>query len=350
MKFIHTADIHLGMVPDKDKSWSALRADEITNAFARLLEVCEERQVDLLLIAGDLFHGTPGLKDLQNLDYMLGQLSVTKTIIIAGNHDHMEAGSPAAEYTFASSAMIMPAGKFSNIYLRDINTCVTGYSYDRQEILDPIYDEIGPQREGAINILLAHGGDATHAPINFKRLARAGFDYCALGHIHKPKHIVKNKMAYPGSLEPLDRTETGRHGFIYGQVVDGETKIRLEPFNTRSYVNLGFEVKPEYTEAQIVGTIERQMEKMGAENIYRIILSGNMAPGLKPNFSPVARKYMVYEVLNNTMLEYDMDKLLIDNENNLMGRFIKTFENTNDAIAAKALKYGVEAMIATGDK
>ncbi len=50
------------------------------------------------------------------------------------------------------------------------------------------------------------------------------------------------------------------------------------------------------------------------------------------------------------MLEYDMDKLLIDNENNLMGRFIKTFENTNDAIAAKALKYGVEAMIATGDK
>ncbi len=48
MKFIHIADVHLGAVPDKDKDWSKERAEEITDAFDRLLETAEERQVDLL--------------------------------------------------------------------------------------------------------------------------------------------------------------------------------------------------------------------------------------------------------------------------------------------------------------
>lgn len=52
MRFIHIADVHLGAVPDKDKSWSKERADEIESTFDRLLAVAEERKVDLLLIRG----------------------------------------------------------------------------------------------------------------------------------------------------------------------------------------------------------------------------------------------------------------------------------------------------------
>lgn len=178
----------------------------------------------------------------------------------------------------------MPADTFSNAYLDDINVCVTGFSFGQVEYTEDVYADIMPQMEDAINILLAHGGDEKHIPINFRRMAEAGFDYCALGHIHKPKHIVKNKMAYPGSLEPLDRTETGRHGFIYGQIKDGATKIRWEPFNCRSYINLGFAVKPEYSGAKILDILAKQMESMGTQNIYRIILSGHMANGLKLDF------------------------------------------------------------------
>ena len=43
MRFIHIADVHLGAVPDKDKSWSKERADEIESTFDRLLAVAEER-------------------------------------------------------------------------------------------------------------------------------------------------------------------------------------------------------------------------------------------------------------------------------------------------------------------
>ncbi len=350
MRFIHIADVHLGVVPDKNKSWSEERAGEITATFDRLLDVAEERKVDLLLIAGDLFHAPPTMADLQSLDYKLGRLSVTKTIIIAGNHDYIAKDSPADGFKFKSNTVMIPGNSFCNVYMEDLNTCVTGFSFGRAEYTENMYDGIRPQKKDAVNILLAHGGDEKHIPINFRKMADAGFDYCALGHIHKPRHIVKNKMAYSGSLEPIDRTETGRRGFIYGECKDGETRIKWEPFNTRSYINIGLEVKPEYSGARITDALAKQMEKLGTENIYRIILQGHMANGLKPDFAALKYRYRISEITDNTLCEYDMDKLLLDNADNLLGKFISSFEGTEDEIAKKALKYGVEAILATGEK
>lgn len=350
MKFIHIADVHLGVVPDKDKSWSKTRAAEITATFDKLLQIAENRQVDLLLIAGDLFHMPPTETMLRDLDYKLSRLSVTRTVIIAGNHDYIAADSPADHFEFQSNTVFMPRDSFSNAYLEDINTCVTGFSFGQVEYTEDLISDITPQVEGAVNILLAHGGDAAHMPMDFRKLANAGFDYCALGHIHKPKHMVKNKMAYSGSLEPIDCTETGRRGFIYGQCKNGETRIRWEPINCRSYINLGFDVKPEYSGAKIIDVLSRQMEKMGAHNIYKIILTGNMGNGIKPEFDVLKQRFHVYDVIDNTLCEYSMEKLLVDNEDNLLGKYIQRLSEADDEISQKALKYGVEAMLATGEK
>lgn len=70
MKFIHTADIHLGAEPDTGSSYTAKRPEELWNSFERLLNICEEEQTDLLLIAGDLFHRQPLLRELKELDYL----------------------------------------------------------------------------------------------------------------------------------------------------------------------------------------------------------------------------------------------------------------------------------------
>jgi DNA repair exonuclease SbcCD nuclease subunit len=349
MKFIHTADIHLGVIPDTDRKWSAERSAEIETTFDKLLDVAEERQVDLLLIAGDLFHVPPTEEHLKQLDEMLKKLSKTRTIIIAGNHDYIAKGSPADNYEFSSNTVMMPPDTFSNAYMEDINTCVTGFSFGQEVYTGDIYKDIKPQVHGAVNILLAHGGDEQHVPVNYRRLANAGFDYCALGHIHKPRHIVKNKMAYSGSLEPIEASETGRRGFVYGEYTNGEMYIKWEPFNCRSYINLGPEVKTEYTEAVMTGLLTRQIEKLGAGNIYNIILTGNMSGKEKPEFDILKQKYNIYDVVDNTIDVYDMDKLLLDNRNNILGEYIGKMSDDN-SLNKKALKYGVEAILATGDK
>ena len=42
----------------------------------------------------------------------------------------------------------------------------------------------------------------------------AGFSYLALGHIHKPHALLRGKAVYAGALEPIDRNDTGKHGYV----------------------------------------------------------------------------------------------------------------------------------------
>ena len=56
-------------------------------------------------------------------------------------------------------------------------------------------------------ILLAHGGDEKHCPFRVKKLEESGFDYIALGHIHRPQALMKDRIIYAGALEPIDRND-----------------------------------------------------------------------------------------------------------------------------------------------
>ena len=59
MKFIHIADVHLGVTPDAGMLWSETRSRDIWNSFRLVIEQARVQRVDLLLIAGDLFHRQP---------------------------------------------------------------------------------------------------------------------------------------------------------------------------------------------------------------------------------------------------------------------------------------------------
>lgn len=350
MKFIHISDVHLGITPDKGKPWSDIRRQEIENTFDKILDIAEERQVDLLLVAGDLYHTAPGVTELDRLDNKLSKLTKTRTVIIAGSSDYIAKDSPSDTYEFRSNTVILPAGEFSNAYFEDIDTCVTGFSYGQEEYTDNFSADIEVQRKGATNILLMYGGDAKHGPFDFRRLSGAGFDYIALGHLRKPKHMVKNRMAYPGSPEPVSHTDTGKHGFIYGQIIQGETRIKWEPVACRDYYNLGLEIKPQYTAGQIESVIKKQIDKMGIRNIYRIVLKGQKGRNVEISSDDFPDNYLIYDIVDNTMFEYNVEHLMRDNEHNVLGQFIAELNNRNDTVSKKALQYGLDAIIATGEK
>ena len=107
MKFIHMADAHLGVQPDKGRPWSEDRAREIKETFVKVVEDAEKRKVDLLLIAGDLFHMPPSEGMIRDVDYILSKLTQTKTIMIAGNHDYLKPDSPLANYKFSSKTICL---------------------------------------------------------------------------------------------------------------------------------------------------------------------------------------------------------------------------------------------------
>lgn len=353
MKFIHISDVHLGASPDQDRDWGKNRKTEIEETFDKLLAVCEEEQADLLLVAGDLFHTPPTEDMLRQLDEKLLKLSATRTVIIAGSSDYIAEDSDAARFRFQSKTVLLPRDKTTNAFLKDINTCVTGYSYGKPEYTDRILESINPGKADAINILLGYGGDAKHMPFRKDILAKKGFQYIALGNLHKPAHILKNRMAFSGSLEPIDCTETGRRGYIFGEIKDGVTKIEWRPFNLRSYINLSIELTPEIDQVDILDAIEHQIRKLGYENIYRIILKGRVNEKINLNLGKVGERYNIYDVTDRTLSLSDEEMLHRNNESNLIGRFIDDVNqnsNIDDVIRKKTLLYGLEALKISGEK
>ena len=50
MRFIHIADLHLGSSPEAEFLWGKNRAEEIWDSFAAVIDACNEKEIDLLLI------------------------------------------------------------------------------------------------------------------------------------------------------------------------------------------------------------------------------------------------------------------------------------------------------------
>lgn len=352
MKFIHIADVHLFATPDAEYEWGENRPREIEETFDKVLDACDEKDIDLLLIAGNLFDRSPSVEDLIFVDDKLMRLKKTRTVILPGCDDYVEAGSEAGSYKFRSRTVMMPTDKTTNAYLKGINTCVTGYGYARPEYREHILEDIDPGREGAINILIGHGGDRKHMPFKKDKLAAKGFDYVAMGYIRRPVHILKNRMAYAGSPEPLGPQETGRHGYVLGEINDDGTRISWCPIARRNYIDISITMSPELSPEEITKNLEDKMLKLGNENIYRIILRGFSKNNTSFDLARIKSRYNIYEILNMTISDEDQRMLRVENEKNMMGSFIREINNSytvDERIRSKALRYGMEALIMAGE-
>ena len=85
MKFIHIADVHWGARPEREQTFGRIREQEIKETFQRVIDHANKQQVDLLLIAGDLFDQPPTQQELREVDYLLSRLNHSRTVLIAGN-------------------------------------------------------------------------------------------------------------------------------------------------------------------------------------------------------------------------------------------------------------------------
>lgn len=353
MKFIHIADVHLFATPDAEFEWGENRTKEIEQTFDRIIDDCNEKDVDLLLIAGNLFDRSPSVEDLIFADEKLERLEKTRTVILSGSDDYIVPGSESASYKFTSKTVILPPDRTTNAYLRGINTCVTGYSYGKSEYSEHIIEEIDPGRTDAINILLAHGGDRMHMPFKKEKIASKGFDYVAMGYIRRPVHILKNRMAYAGSPEPLGPKDTGRHGYVIGEITQEGTKISWCPIAQRNYIDISITMTPDLSVEEISKNLDEKLLKLGNQNIYRIILRGFSQNNAGFDMTRIRSRYNIYEVLNMTISKEDEMMLRVENETNMLGSYIREVSGSytlSESIRSKALRYGMEALIMAGEE
>ncbi|GHU64666.1 hypothetical protein FACS189418_9180 [Clostridia bacterium] len=347
MKFIHTADIHWNMSPDVDSPWAESRKKAIQDTFRSLISLVKKEQIPLLLISGDLFHNQPLLRDLKEVNQLFASISQTRVVLIAGNQDYIRASSPYHGFVWADNVTFLSDQKLTSVYFPELDTEVYGFSYHSPEITEPLLDHIQiPEHRKCFRILLAHGGDEQHLPISMETFLSLDFDYIAMGHLHRPSVIVKNKVAYAGSLEPLGKNEPGKHGYVFGEYLGKTLTFRHMPLARLQYISLVIHITRKTSNEELLELVSSEIKKRGIQNIYRFRLRGFSNPEESFDLSSLQEEFKIIDILDESEPEYDYESLEKKHENDLIGLYIQSLRKTQmNKTEKKALAYGLKALM-----
>jgi len=363
MKFLHVADVHLGAEPESGTGLGPVRRKEIWDAFQNIIRICEGDKIDLLLLPGDLFHGQPLLREVKELDRLFRSLTHTHVVMCAGNHDCLLPASHYYDVTFPDNVTFLMDSRADSVYLPKLNTEVFGLSYETRQISEARYDDFRITHGSRINILLAHGNilcNDKSIPLHREMLEAAGFDYVALGHIHNRVEISP-RIVYSGSLEPLNRGETGPKGYILGEIkkeAEGPSKLRWEfvPHAGREYVPLEFKVTSQMTELSLCSELFAMLKEQGLQHMYLVNLAGKRAQEIVWNTEALISVLQnkganIIELKDETVPDFQVERLKEEQKDTLVGRFIERMDAIEDyALGQQALQYGLQALLARDER
>ena len=356
MKFIHVSDIHIGMSPDPTMFWSEDRANDIRSTFSNVINKCKDEEADLLLISGDLFNHQPVTEDLDYVNNLFKTIPQTQVAIIAGSADHIKHSSPILNYKFADNVYYFLDKTDFSFRVLNKTVVVHGFSYYSLEDSAPIINSITPADDKNIHILLAYGGDSNHSPFDVNKLMEKNFSYVALGSSHNFQPVIENKAYYAGSPEPLSSSDAIDHGIIIGEINDNTRlvqNIKFEKIAKVAYIPINIKINGSNDEEDIVEIVVREVIKLGAQNIFRIKITGLRNPDLEITREMFSQKIRISEIIDNSTPKYDFVKLSSEHPQDMIGAFIRKM-TTNSAelsdIEKRALYLGTHALIKTSEK
>lgn len=228
MKFIHTADWHLGKLVHGIYMTEDQR--EVLNQFVQLVE---KEKPDAVVIAGDLYdRSVPPIDAVNLLDEILFKINVelkTPVIAIAGNHDSAERLSFGSSW-YRNSHFYL-TGKLQNqfqpVHLNGVNFYLVPYAepgivrslldddsiHSHQDAMKAVIGKIEEQLNlDEPNVFVGHAFVLGGSTSDSERTLSVGgsgcvgqelfspFSYTALGHLHSPDAIKHDKIFYSGSL------------------------------------------------------------------------------------------------------------------------------------------------------
>lgn len=362
MRFIHIADVHLGAAPDMGKPWSEKRKRDIWTTFAEVFAIARQMKVDMVLIAGDLFHRQPLWKELTEINYIFAQVPKIRIVITAGSHDFLAVSSNYRRFPFEKNVTFLTGNEVESVYFPELNTEVYGMSYWHREETAAILDEVVPKRADAVNIMLAHGGEARHLPFQPKKILENGFDYLAGGHFHAggilegysvqpqalegKRKITTARAVMAGALEPVGSSDAGEHGFWFGELTKEFVQVQFCPILKCQYISETIQVSSHMTNQAVQTIVKNLLANRQPYELYRIFLTGTKSMDNGIDLDWIRRQEAVAEVSCVLTPDYDYDRLRQENQDRLLGRFIAAMSEKGDAgVYQKALEYGVEALL-----
>ncbi len=233
MKFLHTADLHLGApfksINASDAETGRKLRDATLTAYEGIVQLAIDEDVDFVLFAGDIFNAEHDMQHAQ-VQFRKGIRRLhdfgIQSFVICGNHDPLVRNQkrlelPSSCTLFSTdSVTAVPVIKNGQVLAQ-----VLGISYPDARVTERLVARFPSASGNEFTIGMLHGnlansvGHENYAPFTLAELAQPGYDYWALGHIHIHQEFRAGKAVavFPGSPQGLDPTETGPHGCVIGE-------------------------------------------------------------------------------------------------------------------------------------
>ena len=234
MKFIHAADIHLDSALHGLERYEGAPVEEIRSAtrraFDNLIELAIDEQAAFVLLVGDLYDGD--WKDYNTGLYFverMGRLrdAGIRVFIVAGNHD--AASQITKHLRLPDNVTLFSTRKPERVVLDDLGVSICGQGFATRAVTDDIsqgYPQGDPQ---LLNIGLLHTcldgkpGHEPYAPCTVDGLRSKGYQYWALGHVHKREEVSQDPwIVFPGNIQGRHIREIGPKGCTLVTVDGGE--------------------------------------------------------------------------------------------------------------------------------
>lgn len=237
MKFIHAADIHLDSALHGLERYEGAPVEEIRSAtrraFDNLIELAIDEQVAFVLLVGDLYDGD--WKDYNTGLYFverMGRLrdASIRVFIVAGNHD--AASQITKRLRLPDNVTLFSTKKPERVVLDDLGVSICGQGFATRAVTDDISQDYPQGDPQLLNIGLLHTcldgkpGHEPYAPCTVDGLRSKGYQYWALGHVHKREEVSQDPwIVFPGNIQGRHIREIGPKGCTLVTVDGGEIVV-----------------------------------------------------------------------------------------------------------------------------
>ena len=233
-RFIHAADIHLdsplkGLAGQEGSAAESIRT-ATRQAFDQLVGSAIEEQAAFLVIAGDLYDGD--WRDYKTGLFFVAQMGRLNeagipVYLLYGNHD--AESQITRRLPLPENVHVFDSRTPGSFRLDALNVVLHGQSFRQRDVTDNLALNYPEPVEGAFNIGVLHtglggmGGHENYAPCSLDDLVNKGYDYWALGHVHRTAVLHERPhVVFPGNLQGRHIRESGPKGAFLVAVENGE--------------------------------------------------------------------------------------------------------------------------------
>ena len=311
LRFLQISDVHFGAPMRGGRlrladETARTRAQERRAAFARAFDVVRERDLDGVVIPGDLFDDESIDTDtLRFVAHTLQSIAPRPVFVAPGNHDPYGGASPyrtvgqedARGVRWPDNVVVFAHADFRTLSWPgrdDVFVTGSGVATNTPDTERRLARRVSREGEGR-HLLLFHGSrddghflqphKSTH-PFSRDELLAQDFDWVALGHYHQRDVILDDdgraRGAYGGCLIAGGLDERADRGALVVELEGTSTHVEALPLDPRQVHAVDLDVSGADFAEDLVARLDVALERagVGAQDLVLVRAHGRRARGV----------------------------------------------------------------------